>query len=78
MIKILGFYKGDYNLLWVRFVENGRCKLSNGFSIYEETPSRRSDLRKANKFYVGGLLERLHGFYPDHELTKMIDRMKFV
>ena len=76
MIEILGFYRGHYDLLWVRFRENGRNKLSNGFFIRDETPSSLKMLWKVKKFSANGLIARLGQFYPDHELTKTLRSMK--
>ena len=76
MIEILGFYRGHYDLLWVRFRENGRNKLSNGFLIRDETPSNLKELWKVDKFSASGLLLRLRWYYPDHELTKTLKSMK--
>lgn len=76
MIEILGFYRGHYDLLWVRFRENGRNKLSNGFFIRDETPSVLKGLWKVNKFSANALLARLGQFYPNHELTKTLRSMK--
>lgn len=76
MIYINGFYKGHYDMLWVRFSENGRYKLSNGFVIRDETASLLKSLTRVKAFSINGLMNRLQEFYPDHALLSALRRTK--